>query len=61
MTKEEARKLLKEIPIDSGYSALVPFMIGPGERTISELWAESVMSNLLPPGEEEFVEGEIIG
>jgi hypothetical protein len=46
--------------LSPGYSALVPFMIGPGQKTISELWAESTMNNLLPPGEEEFIEGEIV-
>ncbi len=45
--------------LSPGYSALVPFMIGPGKKTISELWAESsVMNNLLPQGDEEFVDGE---
>jgi hypothetical protein len=46
--------------LSPGYSALVPFMLGPGEKTISEWWAESTMKNLLPPGDEEFLEGEII-
>ena len=45
--------------LSPGYAALVPFMLGPGKKTISELWAESsIMNNLLPPGEEDFVEGE---
>jgi hypothetical protein len=47
--------------LSPGYSALVPFMLGSGsDKTISELWAESsVMNNLLPPGEEEFINGEV--
>lgn len=47
--------------LSPGYSALVPFMIGSNTgKTISELWAESsVMNNLLPPGEDEFVDGEV--
>jgi hypothetical protein len=46
--------------LSPGYSALVPFMLGPGDKTISELWAEGPMSNLLPPGEDsDFVEGEV--
>lgn len=45
--------------LSPGYSALMPFMIGPGSKTISELWAESaVMKNLLPPLSGEFEEGE---
>ena len=45
--------------LSPGYAALVPFMLGPGKKTISELWAESsIMNNLLPPGEEDFIEGE---
>jgi len=46
--------------LSPGYAALVPFMLGPGKKTISELWAESsIMNNLLPPGEDsDFVEGE---
>ena len=46
--------------LSPGYSALVPFMLGPGKKTISELWAESsIMNNLLPPGEDsDFIEGE---
>src|SRR4030042_6846229 len=46
--------------LSPGYAALVPFMLGPGKKTISELWAESsIMNNLLPPGEEEFIDGEV--
>ena len=46
--------------LSPGYAALVPFMLGPGKKTISELWADSsIMNNLLPPGDDEdFIEGE---
>lgn len=46
--------------LSPGYSALVPFMIGAGtDKTLSQLWSESsIMNNLLPPGDEEFVDGE---
>lgn len=46
--------------LSPGYSALVPFMLGSGtDKTISELWSESsIMNNLLPPGDEEFIDGE---
>ncbi|OGO26442.1 MAG: hypothetical protein A2136_05565 [Chloroflexi bacterium RBG_16_54_11] len=46
--------------LSPGFSALVPFMLGQGtDKTISELWSESpIMNNLLPPGDEEFIEGE---
>jgi hypothetical protein len=49
--------------LSPGFSALVPFMLGPGDKTISELWTDGPMSRLLPPGNtEDFstVEGEII-
>lgn len=54
--------------LSPGYAALVPFMIGPGKKTISELWAESqIMNRLLPPPDEGFrnedgdvVDGEIV-
>jgi hypothetical protein len=45
--------------LSPGYSALMPWMLASGDKTISQLWGESsVMKNLLPPGEEDFVEGE---
>ena len=47
--------------VSPGYCALVPFMLGDGLHTISELWADRVMKYLLPEGEEEFVEGEVVG
>lgn len=49
--------------LSPGYAALVPFMLGPNGKTISELWTDGPMSRLLPPGNtEDFntVEGEII-
>ena len=47
--------------LSPGYSALVPFMLGQGtDKTISQLWSESsIMDNLLPSGDEEFVDGEV--
>lgn len=48
--------------LSPGYSALIPFMLMSGTgKTVSELWAESsVMNNLLPPGDDEFVNGEVV-
>lgn len=45
--------------LSPGYSALMPFMLADGEKTISQIWGESsVMSNmLLPPPDGEFIEG----
>lgn len=45
--------------LSPGYAPLMPWMLAPGsDKTITELWQESsVMSNLLPPGETDFVEG----
>jgi len=45
--------------LSPGYSALVPFMLGKGDKTLSQMWTDSsTMSNLLLPGEEDFIEGE---
>jgi hypothetical protein len=47
--------------LSPGFSALVPFMLGPGDKTISQLWTDGPMNNLLPPGDtEDFttIEGE---
>lgn len=47
--------------LSPGYSALMPWMLVDGKegKTISQLWSEStVMKNLLPPGESEFVDGK---
>jgi len=46
--------------LSPGYSALVPFMLGPGEKTLSQLWSESsIMNNLLPPGDGDFIDGQV--
>ena len=46
--------------LSPGYAPMMPWMIGKGGKTISQLWAESpVMSNLLPDPGEAFVEGEV--
>jgi hypothetical protein len=45
--------------LSPGYSALVPFMLVKDDKTLSQMWSESsIMNNLLPPGEDEFTEGE---
>ena len=45
--------------LSPGYSALMPWMLAAGDKTVSQLWSEnSIMQNLLPPGESDFVEGE---
>lgn len=48
--------------LSPGYAPLMPFMIANDEgKTISQLWAESpVMNNLLPPGDAEFTDAEVI-
>ena len=40
--------------------ALVPFMLGRGtDKTVSQIWSESsIMNNLLPPGDVDYVDGE---
>lgn len=47
--------------LSPGYAALMPWMLTSGkngEKTITQLWSESQsFSNLLPPGNAEFVEG----
>ena len=47
--------------LSPGYAPLMPWMLAHDGKTVSQLWAESsIMNNLLPPGESEFVEGEIV-
>jgi hypothetical protein len=47
--------------LSPGYAALMPWMLADKDKTISQLWAESpAMSNLLPPGDAVFEEGEVI-
>lgn len=47
--------------LSPGYAALIPWMLTDGDRTVSQIWTDSpIMSNLLPPGESEFIiEGEV--
>jgi hypothetical protein len=46
--------------LSPGYAALMPWMLADGDKTISQLWSESsVMSNLLPPGDGEWIDGEV--
>jgi len=46
--------------LSPGYSALVPFMLGSGNKTVSEIWLDSpIMNKLLPPGKQDFIEGEV--
>lgn len=46
--------------LSPGYAALMPWMLADDGKTISQLWSESpIMSRLLPPGNADFVEGEI--
>ncbi|MFA5416947.1 MAG: hypothetical protein WC341_00675 [Bacteroidales bacterium] len=46
--------------LSPGYVGLMPFMLMEGtDKTISQFWSESaIMSNLLPPGDSEFIDGE---
>src|SRR3989304_4432601 len=47
--------------LSPGYAPLMPWMLAKGGKTISQLWAESsVMNKLIPPGESDFIEGEIV-
>lgn len=47
--------------LSPGYAPLMPWLIGKGDKTISQLWAESaMMSMLLPPPTDEFTEGEVV-
>lgn len=47
--------------LSPGYAPLMPWMLNDKGETVSELWARSsVMSNLLPPPDAEFVEGVIV-
>lgn len=45
--------------LSPGYAPLMPWMLErTSGKTISQLWNERSFSNLLPPGDSEFVEGE---
>jgi len=46
--------------LSPGYAGLMPFMLVEGtNKTISQFWSESpVMSNLLPPPESDFIDGQ---
>lgn len=47
--------------LSPGYAALMPFMLADENKTVSQLWSEiPVMNNLLPPGDAEFTEAEVI-
>jgi len=47
--------------LSPGFAPLMPFMLAKGDLTVSQLWSESsLMGNLLPPGESDFVDGEIV-
>jgi hypothetical protein len=46
--------------LSPGYAPLMPWMLAKGDKTVTQLWSESVfVSNLLPSGE-EFVDAKII-
>lgn len=46
--------------LSPGFAALMPFMLGDDNKTISQMWSESpIMDRLLPPSQTEFVEGEV--
>ena len=46
--------------LSPGFAPLMPFMLAKGDLTISQLWSESaVMQNLLPHGEDDFVDGKV--
>lgn len=45
--------------LSPGYAPLMPWMLAQGEKTVTQLWSETVfLGNLLPSGE-QFVEAEI--
>lgn len=47
--------------LSPGYAPLMPWMLTDKNKTVTELWSESVfVNNLLPSSTEDFVEGEII-
>ena len=46
--------------LSPGYAPLMPWMIAQGDKTITQMWSESVFSNLLPSGEADFVDAEIV-
>jgi hypothetical protein len=48
--------------LSPGFAPLMPFMLTKNDLTVSQLWSESsIMNNLLPPADSDFVDGEVIG
>jgi hypothetical protein len=47
--------------LSPGFAPLMPFMLAKNDLTISQLWTESsLMENLLPPGNADFLDGETV-
>lgn len=45
--------------LSPGFAGLMPFMLMDEKRTVSQVWMESrTMSNLLPPADADFIDGE---
>lgn len=47
--------------LSPGYAPLMPWMLADGEHTLTELWADRVMSNLLPPPSSDFDDDVVDG
>lgn len=47
--------------LSPGFAPLMPFMLsGQKDLTVSQLWSETtLMQNLLPPGDADFIDGEV--
>jgi hypothetical protein len=47
--------------LSPGFAPLMPFMLsGTKDLTVSQLWSETaLMQSLLPPGDADFIEGEV--
>ena len=46
--------------LSPGYAALMPFMLGDENRTISQIWNESSnLKAIMPPADSEFIDGEV--
>lgn len=46
--------------LSPGYAPLMPWMLTPTGKTVSQMWSESsIMSHLLPSGESEFIDAEV--
>jgi hypothetical protein len=46
--------------LSPGYAPLMPWMLAKGDRTVTQLWSESVFTDNLLPSGDDFIDAEIV-